>query len=199
MTVWLVMLAAPQLAPGFGLNIPAMLGLTDPYAAGVFLSLSLNLGVFVAVSKLSRPRLIDRVQARAFADRLGPDWMEGRGASAGASVGDLKALVARFIGDERAERAFAAWARETDRELRDADPADAGLARAAERMLAGPSAPPRPAASSPPPWPPEGARPRTWCGCWTRLRRRFSSTATCCRPRSTTSTRASAWWTRTYA
>lgn len=137
MTVWAVMLAAPQLAPGFGLNVPAMLGLEDPFAAGVFLSLSLNLGVFVLVSRARPPRLIDRVQARAFVDRLGPDWMEGRGGSAGASVGDLRALVARFIGDERAERAFAAWARETDIRLKDADPADAALARAAERMLAG--------------------------------------------------------------
>ncbi|WP_415288378.1 PAS-domain containing protein [Brevundimonas sp. S1H14] len=137
MAVWAVMLAAPQLAPGFGLNVPAMLGLEDPFAAGVFLSLSLNLGVFVLVSRARPPRLIDRVQARAFVDRLGPDWMEGRGGSAGASVGDLRALVARFIGDERAERAFAAWARETDTRLKDADPADAALARAAERMLAG--------------------------------------------------------------
>ncbi len=137
MTVWAVMLAAPQLAPGFGLNVPAMLGLEDPFAAGVFLSLTLNLGVFVLVSRARPPRLIDRVQARAFVDRLGPDWMEGRGGSAGASVGDLRALVARFIGDERAERAFAAWARETDVRLKDADPADAALARAAERMLAG--------------------------------------------------------------
>lgn len=137
MAVWAVMLAAPQLAPGFGLNVPAMLGLEDPFAAGVFLSLALNLGVFVLVSRARPPRLIDRVQARAFVDRLGPDWMEGRGGSAGASVGDLRALVARFIGDERAERAFAAWARETDIKLKDADPADATLARAAERMLAG--------------------------------------------------------------
>ncbi|RSB45122.1 PAS-domain containing protein [Brevundimonas sp. 357] len=137
MAVWAVMLAAPQLAPGFGLNVPAMLGLEDPFAAGVFLSLTLNLGVFVLVSRARPPRLIDRVQARAFVDRLGPDWLEGRGGSAGASVGDLRALVARFIGDERAERAFAAWARETDVRLKDADPADAALARAAERMLAG--------------------------------------------------------------
>lgn len=137
MTVWAVLLAAPQLAPGFGLNVPAMLGLEDPFAAGVFLSLALNLTVFILVSRARAPRLIDRVQARAFVDRLGPDWMEGRGGSAGASVGDLRALVARFIGDERAERAFTAWARETDIKLKDADPADATLARAAERMLAG--------------------------------------------------------------
>src|SRR5690606_16818639 len=133
MAVWAVMLAAPQLAPGFGLNVPAMLGLDDPFAAGVFLSLSLNLGVFVLVSRARPPRLIDRVQARAFVDRLGPDWMEGRGGSAGASAGDLRPLVARFIGDERPERAFAPWPRETDTRLKDADPADAALARAAER------------------------------------------------------------------
>ncbi|WP_312599317.1 hypothetical protein, partial [Brevundimonas sp.] len=63
--------------------------------------------------------------------------MEARPAPSGASVGDLRALVARFIGDERAERAFSAWGRETDIRLRDANPADAALARAAERMLAG--------------------------------------------------------------
>ena len=135
--VWLVMLALPQLAPTASWHLPAALGLEDPFAAGVFASLALNLATYVGVSRLARPRLIDRVQARAFVDRLGPDWLEGRPAPAGASVGDLRALVARFIGDERAERAFAAWGRETDTKLRDADPADAALARGAERMLAG--------------------------------------------------------------
>lgn len=137
MAVWAVMLAAPQLAPGFGLNVPAMLGLEDPFAAGVFLSLSLNLGVFVLVSRARPPRPSSQsgpsrsTKARAWTRSI------RRGGSAGASVGDLRALVARFIGDERAERAFAAWARETDVRLKDADPADAALARAAERMLAG--------------------------------------------------------------
>lgn len=135
--VWLVMLALPQLAPGAAWQVPALLGLTDAFAPGVFVSLTLNLATYVAVSRWAKPRLIDRVQARAFVDRLGPDWLEGRPSPAGASVGDLRALVARFIGDERAERAFAAWARETDTPLRDADPADAALARGAERMLAG--------------------------------------------------------------
>jgi Na+/proline symporter/CheY-like chemotaxis protein len=135
--VWLTMLALPQLAPGAAWQIPALLGLPDAFAPGVFVSLALNLATYVGVSRLAKPRLIDRVQARAFVDRLGPDWLEGRPSPAGASVGDLRALVARFIGDERAERAFAAWARETDTPLRDADPADAALARGAERMLAG--------------------------------------------------------------
>ena len=135
--VWIVMLALPQVAPGAGWHLHVMLGVRDPLALGVAVSLGLNLAAYVGVSRLSEPRLIDRVQARAFVDRLGPDWLESRPALSGASVGDLRALVARFIGDERAERAFAAWGRETDTRLRDADPADAALARATERMLAG--------------------------------------------------------------
>ena len=135
--VWLVMLALPQLAPGAPWHIHAQLGLDDPFPLGVFASLALNLVAYVGVSRAATPRLIDRVQARAFVDRLGPDWVETGPAPAGASVGDLRALVARSIGDERAERAFTAWGRETDTRLRDADPADAALARAAERMLAG--------------------------------------------------------------
>lgn len=135
--VWLVMLALPQLAPAADWHLPRALGLEDPFPVGVFASLALNLATYVGVSRLAKPRLIDRVQARAFVDRLGPDWLEGRPAPAGASVGDLRALVARFIGDERAERAFAAWGRETDTRLKDADAADAALARGAERMLAG--------------------------------------------------------------
>lgn len=135
--VWIVMLALPQLAPGAPWHPHVMMGVKDPLALGVFVSLGLNLAAYVGVSRFAQPRLIDRVQARAFVDRLGPDWLDAKPSPSGASVGDLRALVARFIGDERAERAFAAWSRETDIRLRDADPADAGLARAAERMLAG--------------------------------------------------------------
>jgi len=135
--VWIVMLALPQLAPGAPWHLHVMMGVKDPLALGVFVSLGLNLVAYVGVSRFAQPRLIDRVQARAFVDRLGPDWLESKPSPSGASVGDLRALVARFIGDERAERAFAAWSAETDIRLRDADPADAALARAAERMLAG--------------------------------------------------------------
>ena len=135
--VWIVMLALPQLSPSAPWHLHVMLGIGDPLALGVFVSLALNLAAYVGVSRFAQPRLIDRVQARAFVDRLGPDWMEARPAPSGASVGDLRALVARFIGDERAERAFTAWGDETAAKLRDADPADAALARAAERMLAG--------------------------------------------------------------
>ncbi|WP_299171383.1 PAS-domain containing protein [uncultured Brevundimonas sp.] len=135
--VWIIMLALPQLAPDAPWHPHAMLGVKDPLPLGVFVSLGLNLAAYVGVSRFTQPRLIDRVQARAFVDRLGPDWLDTKPTPSGASVGDLRALAARFIGDERVERAFNAWAKETDTRLKDTDPADAALARAAERMLAG--------------------------------------------------------------
>ncbi len=135
--VWLFLLALPQIGTALGAGAVHPFGQVDPLPTAVFLSLGLNAGVYVLVSLAARPRLIDQVQARAFVDRLSPDWRERSSAPSGASVGDLKTLVSRFIGDPGAERAFAAFGRETGRSMRDADPADAGLARAAERMLAG--------------------------------------------------------------
>lgn len=137
MTVWFLLLALPQLAPDHPFQLSRLLGLEDPLAAGVFISLGLNLVTYVVVSRLVAPGLIDRVQARAFVDHLGSEWLEARGHLSGASVEDLRVLVARFIGEDRADSAFEAWAEEAGVRLRAGDPADAGLARAAERMLAG--------------------------------------------------------------
>ena len=135
--IWLVLMAWPQVGGTLGWTGGQPLGLDDPLPLGVLLSLSINTLIYVVVSRRARPRLIDRVQARAFVDRISPDWRERDSAPSGASVGDLKTLVARFVGDPSARRAFEAHARETGLALKDGDPADAGLARAAERMLAG--------------------------------------------------------------
>lgn len=134
-SVWAITLAAPQVVPGS--ILPYSLDEGDGLALGVFLSLSLNLGTYILVSRQISPSLIDRVQARAFVDRLGSDWIKGRVSAAGASVGDLQSLVSRFIGQDRANQAFAAWSEEQGLKLKSSDPADAILARAAERMLAG--------------------------------------------------------------
>lgn len=135
--VWLLLLAMPQIAAALGAAEMSLLHLADPLPLGVFLSLGANLACYILVSRAAEPRLIDRVQARAFVDRVSLDWRERSTTPSGASVGDLKTLVARFVGDAGAERSFAAYGREAGRLLKDADPADAGLARAAERMLAG--------------------------------------------------------------
>ncbi|WP_395651612.1 PAS-domain containing protein [Brevundimonas sp.] len=136
-SVWLILLALPQIGSALGAGSSRPFGLDDPLPLAVFLSLGLNVAVYVLVSRVAQPRLVDRIQAHAFVDRLSPDWRERSSVPFGASVGDLKALVGRFVGDPGAERAFAAFGRETGRAIRDAEPADAGVARAAERMLAG--------------------------------------------------------------
>ncbi len=135
--IWLALLAIPQITIALGIANATPFGLEDPLPVGVFLSLAANTAIYIVASKLAQPRLIDRVQARAFVDRLSPDWRERNTAPSGASVSDLKTLVSRFVGDAGAMRAFDAFARETGQVFKDGDPADAGLARAAERMLAG--------------------------------------------------------------
>ena len=135
--IWLVFLALPRIGAALGAGLITPFGLADPLPVGVLLSLAANTLTFVLISRAVRPRLIDRVQARAFVDRISPDWREQSTAPSGASIGDLRTLVSRFVGDAGANRAFDAFARETGQVFRDSDPADAGLARAAERMLAG--------------------------------------------------------------
>ncbi|MGA0546076.1 PAS-domain containing protein [Brevundimonas sp. VNH65] len=139
MAIWAVFLGLPQVGAAFGFGAGGLnpFGLSDPLPTGVALSLAANLSVYVWVSRRARPRLIDRVQASAFVDRYARDGHDPVAGPSGASVGDLRTLVARFLGEAGARRAFAVFAQETGRPLRDADPADTGLARAAERMLAG--------------------------------------------------------------
>jgi len=130
--VWLFMLALPQA----GLT-QTPFGLDDPLPIATFFSLSMNTALFILVSRWTKPRLIDRVQARAFVDRVSPDWHDRGRIKGGATVGDLKSLVARFVGERGAERAFVSHEAEMGTRLIDSRPAETGLARAAERMLAG--------------------------------------------------------------
>ncbi|MGE5477108.1 MAG: ATP-binding protein [Bacteroidales bacterium] len=115
------------------------LGGMEPVTHALVWSLLANLSAFVAVSLLTRHSAIERIQAALFVDALRPAGERGqhrfwRGT---AKVPDLLAVVARFVGRERALRAFEDWARERGRELktmRDADPELVGMA---EHLLAG--------------------------------------------------------------
>ncbi|MBP2299662.1 sensor histidine kinase [Azospirillum picis] len=119
----------------------ALLGLEglDPLAHALFWSALANIGAYVALSLFDSPDGAERGQAAAFVgmsaaaapftDTAAPppaasaDW---RGA---ASVGDLVRAVARFLGPQRAEQAFAG----ADPQ----EPAGPERLRAAERLLAG--------------------------------------------------------------
>ena len=151
--VWLYTLFLPSLAisdfipPAFATDGLFGIALLKPYAlfglAGLspathsfFWSMLANVGAFFSVSLVTRPSALERAQATLFIDAFRFDdaaqiWRRT------AYLPDLMSLAARFLGRERADAAFAGWARN-----RGVDPAttlhaDAEMVLFGERLLAG--------------------------------------------------------------
>jgi signal transduction histidine kinase len=113
--VWLYALLLPTLqqsaaAPMRGW-LPAPLSSLDPVGQGFVVGFTVNILLLVAVSLLVQARGADADQARAFV--LGGDPAEGGPAPLAAQtpadaqrIDELRELLARFIGDERAGRAL---------------------------------------------------------------------------------------------
>lgn len=103
----------------------------DPLTHALFWSALVNVGLCLALSLTDRPDSAQRAQAAAFVEvfesgetaALSADWQSA------ASVGDLSRVVARFLGPQRAEQAFAG--------ADPASPAGPERLRLAERLLAG--------------------------------------------------------------
>ncbi|CAO3414391.1 ATP-binding protein [Azospirillum endophyticum] len=110
----------------------------DSLAHALFWTTLANVGAYVGLSLFDRPGSAERAQAVAFVDvfqsggavppleplaESPPDWRNA------ASVGDLTRVVARFLGPQRAEQAFAG----ADPD----EPAGPERLRLAERLLAG--------------------------------------------------------------
>jgi signal transduction histidine kinase len=117
----------------------ALLGLTglDSMSHAVFWSLFVNIGLLVGVSLFARQRDIDRIQGALFVDIFrqagrAPDFWRGR-----ATAGDLRALLARFLGPERAQRALTEYGERRGRVTRPEEQAPPDLVSHAERLLAG--------------------------------------------------------------
>ena len=135
---------------GFIENGPAGIALLKPYALfglegfdtlshALFWSMLGNIGGYVAVSLGSRQGAIERIQAALFVDvmRQSGDRDEARFWRGTATVADLYDLVTRFVGRPQADRAFAAYGRRRDINLKKLKEADADLVSFAERLLAG--------------------------------------------------------------
>ncbi|WP_454915055.1 hybrid sensor histidine kinase/response regulator [Xanthobacter sediminis] len=126
---------------GIGLLKPtALLGLTaGPLAHGVAWSLCINTLVLVIVSFLTRPSQIEEVQAELFvAQSPGhpphrPAFLRWRSA---VTVGEVVSTVERYLGPDRAQAAFAAYARLNGVALDPHREADATTVRYAEHLLA---------------------------------------------------------------
>ena len=151
--IWLYTLLLPALARsgwldagflevgpfGFGLLKPeALFGIDglDPISHSLLWSLLANVSCLVGWSLLGRQGSFERVQASLFVevDRLGGGAHYWRGR---AAIADIKALLTRYVGAERAERALARHARARGLALAADAQADADLVNVAERLLAG--------------------------------------------------------------
>jgi Na+/proline symporter/signal transduction histidine kinase len=142
---WLYLLFAPSLAAaplsgplGIAALRPAALTAfaSTPFVGGVALSLGLNLLAFALVSLTRQPTLLERTQAAAFVGD-GPlaKSQAFRLWRASATVGDVEATVARFIGAARARRSFDALFAERGLEKQASAEADASVIRHAEHLL----------------------------------------------------------------
>ncbi|HET7788528.1 MAG TPA: sensor histidine kinase, partial [Myxococcales bacterium] len=116
-----------------------LFGLTglDEISHCLFWSMLANIGAYVGVSVAGRQGLSDMAQATRFVDvSRRTQWFTGFRRS-GASVQDLLPLIGRFLGPERAQEAFMAYARRRGAESLAELPADADLVLFAETQLAG--------------------------------------------------------------
>lgn len=118
-----------------------LFGLTglDHVTHSLIWSMLANLGCYMLVSLLTQQNAMERIQAALFVDVFRPSGERGgsrfwRGT---AGVRELYGLVERFVGTERAERAFTQYARRRGLDLRTLREADADLVSFAERLLAG--------------------------------------------------------------
>ncbi|WP_034853805.1 hybrid sensor histidine kinase/response regulator [Inquilinus limosus] len=128
--VWLVVFLAPTLTDVDWLASVPLLGMegvlwgigdhVDALTRGAFWSLSVNTALLVGVSLLARAGERDREQAEAFVGPAVEAGQRPQAAHRAAAFDDLKTLVARFVGPERAEAAFGgAVAALRDRDLAD--------------------------------------------------------------------------------
>jgi len=154
--VWLYTLLLPSFAKSgwlpasflqdgpFGIELLrpyALFGLTglNDITHAMLWSMIANVGAYVLVSVLTTPTVAEQAQAVRFVDVFrhadeGQDVHLWKGT---ASVPDLRALLARFLGGERADAALAEYARRRGVVAPVQVPADAALVRFAETALAG--------------------------------------------------------------
>jgi len=125
---------------GLGILRPqALFGLTGwaPLTHGVFWSLSINLFLFVAVSWLTRPAPIERLQANIFVPssltQISPSYVLWRSR---VTVEELLSTIARYLGEERTRRSFESFAASRGLALEPKREADVHLLRYAEHLLA---------------------------------------------------------------
>ncbi|OJX75194.1 ATP-binding protein [Magnetospirillum sp. 64-120] len=140
---WLPLEFAEQGLAGIEFLKPyALFGLSglEPVTHSLVWSMLANVGAYVLVSLLTGHTALERIQASLFVDALrptGPAHGRSRFWRGTASVAELRALCVRFVGLERADRAFAQWAEQRGIDLDRLTEAGSDLVDMAETLLAG--------------------------------------------------------------
>ncbi len=111
----------------------------NPLSHGVFWSILINIVGVVFGSLLSRPDAVQQVQASRFVDVFEQDRHVGgsvlwRGT---ADITELRELVTRFLGSDRANRAFSEYTHQHGMTLDNTLQADPALINHVEQLLAG--------------------------------------------------------------
>ncbi len=107
-----------------------------PLVGGVALSLGANVLAFIVFSLTRQATPLERTQAATFVgDQPGGKPQAFRLWRASATVGEIEATVARYLGAQRARRAFDAFFADRGRKLSASEEADAHLIRLAEHLL----------------------------------------------------------------
>ena len=110
----------------------------DPLTHGVVWSMLFNILAYITVSMLRAPEPIERVQANVFIEDNfpRPAGTAFRAWRTSVTVEDLMRTVARYLGEERAQRDFADYAAAQNVALEPKAEADIHLMRFAENLLA---------------------------------------------------------------
>ncbi|MGO4704875.1 NahK/ErcS family hybrid sensor histidine kinase/response regulator [Microvirga sp. 2MCAF38] len=114
----------------FGVDLPQL-------THGVVWSLTLNILTYIGISFWRQATPLERIQAKVFVSE--PDVSAApsfRLFRASVTVDELRATVARYLGDERATKSFAGFAHSRGQPLEGRAEADFHLLRYAEHLLA---------------------------------------------------------------
>ncbi len=108
--VWLLFLFLPILESD-GVYVS---GGSRLLSQGAIYSLIVNSIFYIGFSILSKPKLIDRIQAKIFVEPASFSDQYQNKKQVQVSVDDLKTLISRFTGDKRCEQLFAHYQAQTD-------------------------------------------------------------------------------------
>ncbi len=94
----------------------------DNLVNATLLSLMVNTALFIIVSLTRHSKPLERIQAGVFMSTGDGRSTQWRGGKTRVSVGDLKAVLARYLGEERMQRSFKTHERQIGFALVDAQP-----------------------------------------------------------------------------